>query len=208
MQGVRFSAPAHPLSCLLSGTALNPGKCECGGKQTSVEISCLYTMSSCQNLVASVTNDPYLGPVVSHPCQSPQCPLELEDFLMPKNKRMCLILMLPLPRTSACPRPGAVIAGSRCWDKSVSIVSELQSSSASLLLPRMPSVRGLSRVTYANQRDTEGPRGPKEGSPGRGTEGSHPLRHQVERHLLPRTPPFLEMQVEEGLEGECWSGLV
>ncbi|XP_028336772.1 sperm-associated antigen 11B-like [Physeter macrocephalus] len=53
---------------------------------------------------------------------------------------------------------------------------------------------GLSRVTYADQQDTEGPRGPKEGSPGRGTRGSHPLRHQVERRLLPRTPPFPDIE--------------
>ncbi|KAJ8775734.1 hypothetical protein J1605_016132 [Eschrichtius robustus] len=72
----------------------------------------------------------------------------------------------------------------------------MASSERSLLC--VYSETGLSRVTNANQQDTEGPRGPEEGSPGRGTEGSHPSRHQVERHLLPRTPPFPDTKSSPG----------
>nr|ARU08059.1 sperm associated antigen 11 B [Bubalus bubalis] len=48
---------------------------------------------------------------------------------------------------------------------------------------------GLSRVTHANHQDPEGPRKQEE-SPGRGTNRSHPLHHQVKRYLVPREPPF------------------
>nr|XP_058905472.1 sperm-associated antigen 11B-like [Kogia breviceps] len=53
---------------------------------------------------------------------------------------------------------------------------------------------GLSRVTHADQQDTEGPKGPKQGSPGHGTKGSRLLRHQVEHRLLPRTPPLPDIE--------------
>ncbi|XDB65317.1 PREDICTED: sperm-associated antigen 11-like [Capra hircus] len=48
---------------------------------------------------------------------------------------------------------------------------------------------GLSGVTHANHQDPEGPRKQEE-SPGRGTNRSHPLHHQVKRYLVPREPPF------------------
>ncbi|XP_062956536.1 sperm-associated antigen 11B-like [Cynocephalus volans] len=53
---------------------------------------------------------------------------------------------------------------------------------------------GMSRAPFVNHSGTEAPRGPTEGSPGRGTNGSHLLHHQVKRSHLPppRTPPFQE----------------
>ncbi|KAG5194319.1 hypothetical protein JEQ12_013116 [Ovis aries] len=47
----------------------------------------------------------------------------------------------------------------------------------------------LSGVTHANHQDPEGPRKQEE-SPGRGTNRSHPLHHQIKRYLVPREPPF------------------
>ncbi|XP_008591390.1 PREDICTED: sperm-associated antigen 11B isoform X1 [Galeopterus variegatus] len=51
---------------------------------------------------------------------------------------------------------------------------------------------GMSRAPFVNHSGTEAPRGPTEGSPGRGTNGSHLLYHLVKRSHLPppRTPPF------------------
>ncbi|XP_057553594.1 sperm-associated antigen 11B-like [Hippopotamus amphibius kiboko] len=55
---------------------------------------------------------------------------------------------------------------------------------------------GLSSVTCADQQDTEGPRGPKEASPGQGTNGSHVLHHQVKRQHLARTAPFSDVETD------------
>ncbi|XP_064333436.1 sperm-associated antigen 11B-like [Camelus dromedarius] len=68
---------------------------------------------------------------------------------------------------------------------------------------------GLSRVTHATRRGTEGPREPREEAPGQGANGSHQLHHHVKRYLLPRTPPFQEPEPDfkvvncKKSEGKC-----
>ncbi|XP_016074625.1 PREDICTED: sperm-associated antigen 11-like [Miniopterus natalensis] len=72
-----------------------------------------------------------------------------------------------------------------------------------LLLP------GLSRARYVNHEDTEGTRAPREESHGQGPGGSHALRHEEKRRLLPRTVPYLEKEADikvvncKRSEGKC-----
>ncbi|XP_072806222.1 uncharacterized protein [Vicugna pacos] len=132
----------------------------------------------------------YKGALPARPPAWPGCcPLgDMKQFLPPVTLLLGVLLFLvPPPLTEK---------GRMCQE-------------APYVSGSLNSYIGLSRVTHATHRGTEGPREPREEAPGQGANGSHQLHHHVKRYLLPRTPPFQEPEPDfkvvncKKSEGKC-----